>query len=245
MGLAFSSNEGKCIYAVQKNMPKRLDEYLKKYKVDPNVLMIEFASQGYLNSSRDYGPRIFWFCSPLMRPFLLFSFGRKVPSLHFAALQGFVDVSRVLIQNGAVVDARHKWAPIHFAVYEGHVDVVNLLIRHGARTDLRCNSRKFTLLQIATLQNHYEVAKCLIQNGADVNAVNKAGWTALHYAALLGHVDIAKLLLQNGADVDATDDRYDRLNNLVSLSLSHRHSQTPTGTLPHFMLRLTWDAQIL
>ena len=45
----------------------------------------------------------------------------------------------------------------------------------------------------------------LIQNGADVNAVDEFEQTALHIAALEGHVDIVEVLLQNGADVNAVD----------------------------------------
>jgi hypothetical protein len=45
----------------------------------------------------------------------------------------------------------------------------------------------------------------LIQNGADVNAVQKTNWTALHWAANYRHVDVVKVLIQNGADVNAVD----------------------------------------
>jgi hypothetical protein len=43
----------------------------------------------------------------------------------------------------------------------------------------------------------------LIQNGADVNAVNIYKETALNLAAWKGHVDVVKVLIQNGADVNA------------------------------------------
>jgi hypothetical protein len=59
---------------------------------------------------------------------------------------------------------------------------------------------------------HVDVAKLLIQNGADVNAVNKYNWTSLHFTTSKGHADVAKLLIQNGADVNAVDK-----NNCTSL----------------------------
>ena len=59
-------------------------------------------------------------------------------------------------------------------------------------------------------QEHFDVAKVLIENGgADVNAVNEWYRTALHIAARDGHVEILKLLLQNGADVNAVGGLYD------------------------------------
>ena len=53
---------------------------------------------------------------------------------------------------------------------------------------------------------HVDVAKMLIENGADVNAVDGRKWTALHLVSQKGHVDVAKVLLENGADVNAVDE---------------------------------------
>ena len=69
---------------------------------------------------------------------------------------------------------------------------------------------KRTALHFAAKNGHVDVAKVLIQNGADVNAVEKdKDGTALHGARSLtnGHVDVAKVLIQNGADVNAVDER--------------------------------------
>ena len=58
---------------------------------------------------------------------------------------------------------------------------------------------------LAAQKGHVDVVKVLIQNGADVNAVEEYKETALHTAALNGHVDVAKVLIQNGADVNAVN----------------------------------------
>jgi ankyrin repeat protein len=51
---------------------------------------------------------------------------------------------------------------------------------------------------------HVEIARLLLQNGADVNAKSK--WLAILLsidAAFNGHIDILHLLVENGADLEA------------------------------------------
>ena len=55
----------------------------------------------------------------------------------------------------------------------------------------------------AAIGGHLELAKLLIDKGADVNARDKGGRTALMEAALEGHFELAKLLIDKGADVYA------------------------------------------
>ena len=49
----------------------------------------------------------------------------------------------------------------------------------------------------------------LIQNGADVDAVDHKGRRAIHIASRDGHVEIVKVLLENGAFVDPADDLFE------------------------------------
>jgi ankyrin repeat protein len=51
-----------------------------------------------------------------------------------------------------------------------------------------------------------EVARALIEAGADVNNQCEHGRTALHMAAAWGHADSVRLLLENGADATIIDD---------------------------------------
>jgi ankyrin repeat protein len=53
----------------------------------------------------------------------------------------------------------------------------------------------------AAWDNSVEVAKLLIENGADVKAENKSGYTPLHEAASNNSVGVADLLIKKGVDV--------------------------------------------
>jgi len=61
----------------------------------------------------------------------------------------------------------------------------------------------WTPLHSAILRGHTEIAKLLIEKGADVNAKDKGGDTPLHLAPYMGDTEIAKFLIDNGADVNA------------------------------------------
>jgi ankyrin repeat protein len=66
---------------------------------------------------------------------------------------------------------------------------VNVLDAHGESP-----------LMMASLKGQFDIAKELIDKGADVN---KTGWTPLHYAATGGHAKIVSLLLDHYAYIDA------------------------------------------
>lgn len=70
-------------------------------------------------------------------------------------------------------------------------------------------------LHMAAQEGQAETARLLIQHGAPVNAVDRAGWSAFHYAAnhrwatwvgdVGGQLNVLTLLKDAGADVDASD----------------------------------------
>lgn len=60
-----------------------------------------------------------------------------------------------------------------------------------------------TALHVASYKGELEVAKLLIERGADLDSRSRAGWTALHYALREGHPEVVRLLLHHGADANA------------------------------------------
>ncbi|WP_257266337.1 ankyrin repeat domain-containing protein [Endozoicomonas sp. ONNA2] len=60
-----------------------------------------------------------------------------------------------------------------------------------------------SLLYIAVIGRYVELARLLIEKGADVNyALKKGGFTALTCAAQIGFIEIVQLLIDNGANID-------------------------------------------
>ena len=53
------------------------------------------------------------------------------------------------------------------------------------------------------MNNSLDVARLLIDSGAEVDATDENGCTPLHWAALNNSLGMARLLLDRGADVDA------------------------------------------
>jgi hypothetical protein len=67
-----------------------------------------------------------------------------------------------------------------------------------------------TPLHLAAWQGHVEVARLLLDRGADPNARGEFGSTPLHYAVKHRVDEVVALLLDRGANPDAADDGRDR-----------------------------------
>jgi ankyrin repeat protein len=58
-------------------------------------------------------------------------------------------------------------------------------------------------LHWASSKGHLDVARMLVERGADVSARAKDGWTPLHCASYHRHVDVTRMLVEHGADASA------------------------------------------
>jgi ankyrin repeat protein len=56
----------------------------------------------------------------------------------------------------------------------------------------------YTVLMLAAGEGHIDIARILIEAGADVN-VNLKGWTAIDIASQNNHIEIVELLKKAGA----------------------------------------------
>jgi tetratricopeptide (TPR) repeat protein len=112
---------------------------------------------------------------------------------HIGALAAFLAISFITVGTASGMTALQK------AVNKGDIKKVQELLDKGADV----NEWNFgTALIWAASENRLEIAKLLIDRGADLNALGKNGWTALGCAAAEGYGDMVDLLISKGADID-------------------------------------------
>ena len=139
-------------------------------------------------------------------------FPRYDTPLHLASKKGHVEVVRFLLEHGAYVTARNclNQTPLNLASERGRVVVVDLFIENGADESVR---EMDSPLLLAIRFRQVEVARSLIEHGADVTLEADFGWTPLHLASQLGSLDLVNMFIEYGADVTArTGDGYTPLD---------------------------------
>jgi cytohesin len=122
--------------------------------------------------------------------------------LHYAAWEGRLKVVKLLLEHGADPNVQDKdgETPLHLAAWDGHLDVVELLLEHGANPNIqenkygktplhyavsRCLENKFgrTLLHFTVSRRHVDVARVLLDHGADPTISDNEGMTPLDYGS--------------------------------------------------------------
>uniref|UniRef100_A0A4W6EJY0 Euchromatic histone-lysine N-methyltransferase 2 n=1 Tax=Lates calcarifer TaxID=8187 RepID=A0A4W6EJY0_LATCA len=128
--------------------------------------------------------------------------------LYPAAKQGEVQRVLLMLMEGIdptyQPDSQNRRSALHAAAQRGLLEVCYMLVQAGAQVDAQDKDLRTPLLE-AIINNHIEVARYLIQNGACVYHVED-GYTGLHHAAKLGNLEIVNMLLETGqVDVNAQD----------------------------------------
>ena len=147
---------------------------------------------------------------------------RGQTALMWAVAQGYPAVAKVLIEHGANIHARTEtrsllvsldgvirsrntgtvtlggFTPLLFAARQGSVESAALLLDAGAEVD-ETTPDGASVLAVASLSGHYDLAAFLIERGADLNTAG-AGYAPLHAAVLRGDQQLVKTLLAHGAD---------------------------------------------
>ena len=125
--------------------------------------------------------------------------------LHRAAAKSHVEIARVLLEAGAIIDIRGagSWTPLHRAAKLGHEEMTMLLLEWGADVQTQ-GIDGWTPLLRAAMAGQANTGRLLIAAGADIKANNTMQrWTPLHWAAFSGSIDLVRDLIAAGAEAGA------------------------------------------
>ena len=123
--------------------------------------------------------------------------------LHWAVYKVDAELVALLLKRGARADVVNDYgsSPLAEAVKLADSGLVDQLLDAGANPESP-NADGQTALMLAARAGALDVAKTLVEHGADVNAKEEwRGQTALMWAADGNFPDLAQFLIANGADV--------------------------------------------
>nr|XP_042907959.1 uncharacterized protein LOC107440000 [Parasteatoda tepidariorum] len=130
--------------------------------------------------------------------------------LHIAVQCGNLDVVKFLMNENASLNVANEIGskPVHVAVQAGHLHIVKHFLQCDEKllTERGCSNN--TLLHYAAQAGETEIAKYLIEKGADVNESGDDGVRPIHLASKFGFEEVLKVLLNNGAIYDCNLDAF-------------------------------------
>ena len=94
---------------------------------------------------------------------------------------------------------------IHEAIIKGNLDAVKTILETNVDLLEARNSDNLTPLLLVSIHGQTEIARFLIEKGADIHAGDNENSTALHNAAAQGHSAVLSLLIDKGARINQCD----------------------------------------
>uniref|UniRef100_A0A8D8AKH4 Ankyrin-2 n=1 Tax=Culex pipiens TaxID=7175 RepID=A0A8D8AKH4_CULPI len=180
----------------------------------------------------------------------------ELSPLMFACYYGNIKVVKALLENGACANSSAKESgetALFFAVKNGHYEIADLLLANGALVNIilqngiasrigymnaaDCNiyteKHKVTALQIAIKEGRVDIARLLIEYGAQVNADYTKNihyiTLPLHVAAAIGNREMVEMLLNKGANINSCEK-----NNLRPIHVASNHGH---ASVVHLLLK--------
>ena len=141
-----------------------------------------------------------------------------------AAYSNSSEIIKYFIEKGLEVNLKNKlgWTALHIAAsnltdFMGNLENVKTLVLAGADIDVGSNDGSTPLMYAVLSNDNTDVVEYLLEQGADVNAVNSYGSTALFIAASKGKLEMARTLVMAGVDIHAVDHKHQNALMMASI----------------------------
>ncbi|XP_045197652.2 uncharacterized protein LOC123552233 isoform X1 [Mercenaria mercenaria] len=124
-------------------------------------------------------------------------------ALHYAALNGYTDVTKFLLEKGCEINVQDAsgYTALHRAASQGHVEVITALLERGCDVNTQ-DEHGNAAIHEAAWNGFSKTIELLVKFNVNVSIVNKAGFTALHLSAQNGHNESSRVLLYAGCNSD-------------------------------------------
>jgi ankyrin repeat protein/L-ascorbate metabolism protein UlaG (beta-lactamase superfamily) len=127
-----------------------------------------------------------------------------ITPLLLATMVGNLDAVKVLLENKADVTITDQSGlfPLLQAAKDGRKEIALRLLAAGANAKAVMGDTGLTALHMACALGYGDIARALLDKGADVNAKDKWEHTPIGLANRYGHRNLAELLLSHGAQAE-------------------------------------------
>ncbi|XP_057671401.1 transient receptor potential cation channel subfamily A member 1 isoform X2 [Diorhabda carinulata] len=131
--------------------------------------------------------------------------------LHSAVHGGDIKAVELCIKSGAKISIQQQdlSTPVHLACAQGATEIVKLMFKMQPEEKMAClqscDVQKMTPLHCAAMFDHPEIVEYLIQEGADINVMDKERRSPMLLAALRGGWRTVHTLIRLGADINIKD----------------------------------------
>ncbi|XP_065074384.1 transient receptor potential cation channel subfamily A member 1 isoform X2 [Ochlerotatus camptorhynchus] len=131
--------------------------------------------------------------------------------LHSAVHGGDIKAVELCLKSGAKISTQQHdlSTPVHLAAAQGAIDIVKLMFLmqpQEKRISLNCTDiQKMTPLHCAAMFDHPEIVEYLVQEGGDINALDKENRSPLLLSASRGGWRTVMILIRLGANISLKD----------------------------------------
>ena len=135
-------------------------------------------------------------------PMFKLSYASRLPLLHLAARNGWLDIVKdLIIKYKCDINSKSSYGhtPLHYAVINNHLEVVRYFINEQNCDPMTKDDYGNTPIHFACLYDNLLIVQYLISEvRCDPSCVNKYNNTSLHYACQYDYPQIAQFLLSTG-----------------------------------------------
>ena len=131
----------------------------------------------------------------------------KATALHYSAMFGNLEISKLIIGNEDNKNPEDIWGitPLHAAATHGKLEVCKLIIGNVIDKNPK-NEKGDTPLHFAAQCSNFDICRFIIDNVSEKNPHGEKGDTPLHWLALIGNTKLCKYIVENVTDKNPIND---------------------------------------